>query len=158
MELLRQARWLALILLTVAPLASAGGDELVKAQLVANTTAIQPGQPFELGVLFRIAPGWHIYWKNAGDAGAPTTVEFKLADGFKVDALKFPAPFRFEMPGPIISFGYDDEVMLLATVTPPKNIAAGAKVPISANANWLVCKKSCIQGKVDLKLELPVLQ
>ena len=117
MELLRQARWLALIFLTVAPLASAGGNELVKAQLVANTTAIQPGQPFELAVLFRIAPGWHIYWKNAGDAGAPTTVEFKLPDGFKVDALKFPAPFRFEMPGPIISFGYEDEVMLFATVT-----------------------------------------
>ena len=39
--------------------------------LVSETDAIQPGQPFRIGLNLRMADGWHTYWKNPGDAGAP---------------------------------------------------------------------------------------
>jgi DsbC/DsbD-like thiol-disulfide interchange protein len=35
------------------------GQKLVEATLVADTTAIVPGQTFRLGLLLRMAPGWH---------------------------------------------------------------------------------------------------
>src|SRR6478672_9135605 len=46
----------------------AAGD-LVKASLLADTTAVQPGQPFKVGVLLKIAPQWHVYWQNPGEGG-----------------------------------------------------------------------------------------
>jgi len=48
------------------------GKELVKASLVADTSAIIPGKPFSVGLLLRMAPDWHTYWKYSGDAGLPT--------------------------------------------------------------------------------------
>ena len=50
------------------------GKELVKATLIADVSSIQPGQKFRLGVLYRIEPGWHIYWKYPGDSGIPTKI------------------------------------------------------------------------------------
>ena len=37
------------------------GSDLVQATLLADTTAIQPGHPFKVGVLLKIAPQWHVY-------------------------------------------------------------------------------------------------
>jgi thiol:disulfide interchange protein DsbD len=39
------------------------GRELVKAELLADTTAVVPGKPFTVGVLLKMAPHWHTYWK-----------------------------------------------------------------------------------------------
>src|SRR5690606_31554167 len=38
----------------------------VSTRLIADTTAIQPGVPFRLGVHFSPEPEWHIYWRYAG--------------------------------------------------------------------------------------------
>src|SRR5437867_4446565 len=54
------------------------GRELVKATLLADTSAIIPGKPFTAGMLLRMAPGWHTYWKFSGDAGLPTETKWKL--------------------------------------------------------------------------------
>jgi DsbC/DsbD-like thiol-disulfide interchange protein len=132
------------------------GEDLVKAQLLADVEQIQPGQPFTVGVLLRIEPKWHVYWKNPGDAGAPTRVQFKLPSGFSVSELSFPLPISFEQPGDISGYGYEDEVMLLATVTPPKKLEQGQTLRLHANASWLVCHDVCIMGAKDLSLELPV--
>src|SRR5271170_1748892 len=85
----------------------------VKTELFADVSAIQPGKPFWLGVRLSIDPGWHIYWKNAGDAGLPTRVKFTLPDGFSAGPLQFPTPHRFDQPGNIVAFGYEDSVLLL---------------------------------------------
>lgn len=41
------------------------------ATLVSDTDTVAPGTPLHLGLRLRIAPGWHTYWQNPGDAGAP---------------------------------------------------------------------------------------
>jgi DsbC/DsbD-like thiol-disulfide interchange protein len=48
------------------------GKELVKAELLADTNAIVTGKTFTIGLLLRMAPGWHTYWAFSGDAGLPT--------------------------------------------------------------------------------------
>lgn len=143
----------------VAVTSSSWADEppadLVKARLIADTTAVAPGQPFKVGVLLKITPGWHLYWINPGDGGVPTTVELKLPEGFTASALQYPTPSRFEDPGGLVSFGYSDSVMLVATITPPTTLASD-NIAISAEANWLVCEKVCVPGDVKLQLALPV--
>ena len=63
------------------------GRQLVKAQLVADTQHIEPGQKFRLGVLYTIVPKWHIYWQYAGDAGIPTQIDWQLPPGFQTGLL-----------------------------------------------------------------------
>ena len=59
------------------------GKELVRAELLADTNAIVPGKPFTVGLLLKMAPGWHTYWKFSGDAGLPTELKWKLPPGWK---------------------------------------------------------------------------
>ena len=136
-----------------AAAAQASADH-VQAELLANVTAIQPGKPFWLGVRLAIDPGWHVYWKNPGDAGLPTRVKLTLPDGFTADPLQFPTPSRFEQPGNIVVFGYENSVMLLTKVTPPPDLPANFQGQFQAAVTWLVCSDICVPGKAALNLTL----
>ena len=131
------------------------GRELVKAELLARTTAIVPGQPFTVGVLVKMVPGWHTYWKFPGDAGIPTEIKWKLPEGWKVGEIQWPIPLRLVEPGDIQIYGYHDEVLLMQEITPPASITEST-VKLSAEADWLVCEKICIPGGAPVQLDLPV--
>ena len=130
------------------------GKELVKATLLADTSAIVPGKSFSVGLLLRMAPGWHTYWKFSGDAGLPTEIKWKLPPGWKVGEIQWPIPLKTNDPGDIQTYGYQDEILLLQEITPPAKIDI-SPVKLSAEANWLVCEKICIPGGANLELELP---
>ena len=136
-------------------LAGARARPQVAAELLADVEAVQPGKAFTVGVLFRMLPGWHIYWKNPGDSGLPTSVRFGVAKGFQVGPLRWPVPARFDQPGRITGYGYRDAVLLLAEITPPKELPAGSAA-VSAEVAWLACKESCVLGRAKLHLSLPV--
>jgi len=129
------------------------GKELVKAVLISDVSAIQPGQKFRLGVLYNITPGWHIYWKYSGDSGIPTKIEWHLPQGFKADDLQWPLPLRDKEPGDLEVFDYTSEVLLFATVQAPDVLPPGP-ITIEAKTNWLVCQSLCVPGSAQLKLDL----
>ena len=130
------------------------GKELVKAELLADTNAIVPGKPFTIGLLLRMAPGWHTYWKFSGDAGLPTEIKWKLPPGWKVGEIQWPIPLKTTDPGDIQTYGYQDEVLLMQEITPPAAIS-DSTVKLAAEATWLVCERICIPGNASLQLELP---
>jgi thiol:disulfide interchange protein len=130
------------------------GKQLVKAELLADTAAVVPSKPFTVGLLLRMAPGWHTYWKFSGDAGLPTEVKWKLPEGWKVGEIRWPIPLKTTDPGDIQTYGYQDEVLLMQEITPPASIN-DSTVKLAAEANWLVCEKICIPGNANLQLELP---
>src|SRR5579864_176683 len=156
MRLLRQltVAACALLLVHAAAAQSYQGKELVKASLVADTSAIVAGKPFSVGLLLRMAPGWHTYWKFSGDAGLPTEIKWNLPPGWKVGEVQWPIPLKTNDPGDIQTYGYQDEVLLIQEITPPANIPA-SPVKLSAQADWLVCEKICIPGNAAVELELP---
>ena len=61
------------ILLSMA--GPAGVAERTKARLFLSASEARPGETVAAGVLHKMPPGWHTYWRNAGDSGTPTTVE-----------------------------------------------------------------------------------
>ncbi len=130
------------------------GKELVKAELVADTTAIVPEKKFTAGLLLRMAPGWHTYWKFSGDAGLPTEIKWKLPPGWKVGEIRWPIPLKTNDPGDIQTYGYQDEVLLMQEMIPPAKID-NSPVKLSAEASWLVCERICIPGSTSLQLEIP---
>ncbi|PYL59537.1 MAG: thiol:disulfide interchange protein [Verrucomicrobia bacterium] len=131
------------------------GKQLVKAELLADTTAVVPGKPFTVGLLLRMAPAWHTYWKFSGDAGLPTELKWKLPAGWKVGEIQWPIPLKTIDPGDIQTYGYVDEVLLMQEITPPAKLD-GSSAKLSADASWLVCEKICIPGSATLQMELPV--
>ena len=130
------------------------GKQLVKASLVADTNAVAPGKSFTVGLLLRMAPGWHTYWKFSGDAGLPTELKWKLPPGWKVGEIQWPIPLKLKDPGDIQTYGYSDEVLLMQAITPPDKIDSSS-VELAAEANWLVCERLCIPGSATLQLNLP---
>ena len=131
------------------------GKQLVKAELLADTNAVVPGKPFTVGLLLRMVPGWHTYWKFPGDAGIPTELKWKLPPGWKVGEIQWPIPLKLSEPGDIQIYGYHDEVLLMQEITPPASIG-DSTIKLAAEASWLVCEKICIPGNASLQLELPV--
>ena len=131
------------------------GKELVRSQLLADTNAIVPGKPFTVGLLLRMAPGWHTYWKFSGDAGLPTELKWKLPPGWKIGDIQWPIPLKTIDPGDIETYGYENEVLLMQEITPPPKLDVSS-AKLSTEANWLVCEKICIPGSATLQLDLPV--
>jgi thiol:disulfide interchange protein DsbD len=98
---------------------------------------------------------WHTYWKNPGDSGLPTKIEWNLPDGFVPGVIQWPYPKRFEESG-LVSFGYEGEVFIITQIEAPKAIKTGTNAKLSASVDWLVCKESCIPGHADLVIIMPV--
>jgi thiol:disulfide interchange protein len=152
---------LVLCALALAPtLAPALHAEPVKAahltvDLIARDNALVPGEPSQLGLYFRLDPGWHVYWINAGDSGEPPDMKWHLPDGITAGDMQFPAPRRLPL-GPLMDFGYEDSVMFPVPLTVASSVRPGTRAALSADVRWLVCREVCIPGKATLSLELPV--
>lgn len=128
----------------------------VRAELLADVSAIEPGKPFQLGVRLKMQHDWHVYWKNPGDSGLPVTVAPSGPSGFTFGAMQWPLPIEFDQPGDIAGYGYTDIVLFPLQVQAPATIAPGSKVRFAVKSSWLACKDVCIPGGATLELELPV--
>lgn len=131
------------------------GRVLVHTTLLADTTEVQPGKSFRLGVLFELAEGWHIYWRNPGDAGLKTDLVWEAPEGFSVGEMGWPVPQRVVEPGDLQVYAYKGTVLFFVDVLPPQEIQ-GSEVTFRVNANWLVCEAICIPGEGSMELTLPV--
>lgn len=125
----------------------------VDAALIAEVESIKPGQPFWVGMHQKITPGWHTYWRTPGDSGAASQLLWDLPAGFEASEIHWPFPERIPY-GPLVNFGYHDEVLLLVQITPPAVLTGD--VILAASARWLVCEEICIPEDANLTLTLPV--
>lgn len=126
----------------------------VQAGLVAEKTAALAGSPFAVGLRIIHDPHWHTYWRNPGDSGLPTTIEWQLPAGWKAGPIAWPTPKRLPV-GPLANFGFEGDLLLPVELTVPANTAPGP-VRITAKANWLVCKDVCIPGDAELAIVVNV--
>jgi thiol:disulfide interchange protein/DsbC/DsbD-like thiol-disulfide interchange protein len=159
LDRLRHAALTALAALAALMPLAAGAQPVradhVEAELVAATDAVVAGQPLRVGLRLNHDPHWHTYWRVPGDSGLPTQIAWTLPPGWTAAPIDWPVPKRLPI-GPLMNFGYEDEVLLLVQLTPPAGALPGARVDLAARADWLVCKDVCIPGGADLKLALPV--
>lgn len=129
--------------------------EHVEAELISENASVAPGEPFWVGVRFVMDEGWHIYWRNPGDSGMATSVEWVLPEGFKAGEIEWPAPGKFSSAG-FVTYGYQDSVLLLTRIEPASHLAPGSQVTLGARAAWLSCGDICISGEAELSHILSV--
>ena len=126
----------------------------VRAELVAHAPeGVAPGQPMWLGLKLEHKKDWHTYWKNPGDSGLPTTMEWQLPAGVSAGEIRWPTPAKLPI-GPLLNFGYDGTLLLPVPVTVSPDFK-GQSLDIKLHAEWLVCKDVCIPESGDFTLKLP---
>jgi thiol:disulfide interchange protein DsbD len=124
-------------------------------QLVNEEFAVYAPDAIDAGLYFKLEPGWHIYWKNAGDSGEPPRIQWDLPSGVHAEDMQFPAPKRLPL-GPLMDFGYENEVLFPVRLTVDASHKPSTTIPLKAKVSWLVCREVCIPGKANLELDVPV--
>ncbi len=141
--------------LTRAADLASGTTNLVKATLHADALAVVPGGEFKLGIHLKMKPHWHTYWVNPGESGEATKIKLTGPAGFEFGAVQWPLPQAIESFG-AITYGYEDEVLLIVPVKVSKDVPAGKTAEIAAHVGWLACHDTCIEGEAKLKMTLPI--
>ncbi len=119
----------------------------------ATTQSANTGGPIQTVIHMKVEAGWHTYWKNPGEGGIPIQIEAKLAEGWTLGEIQYPAPKRFTT-GELPSIGYEGEIFLPVTIYPAKGAVGDGKLPeIKATLSWLTCNESsCVPGEAELTL------
>jgi thiol:disulfide interchange protein DsbD len=126
----------------------------VRVELLVVPQGLNPGESADAGLHFKLEPGWHIYWKNPGDAGLAPQVSWTLPQGITAGPMQFPAPKRLPLV-PLMDFGYEDEVLFPLKLHVANGVNAGS-VTLHAKVDWLVCRERCIPGKAELEVNREV--
>jgi thiol:disulfide interchange protein DsbD len=79
-----------LLLLWLAPGVHAAAKTRVS--LILSHSAGKPGDTITGALRVVSEPGWHTYWRNPGDVGTATAVQWQLPPGITTDAIQWPIP------------------------------------------------------------------
>jgi len=126
------------------------GRPRVRARLLQHPD--DTGSTIRVGLLLELAPGWHVYWKNPGETGLPTTARLRAA-GARVAPVAWPAPSLFrEGEDAIVAFGYEDRALLSSEVA----LAPGSGSPprLTVELDLLICRDECIPAHLELERTL----
>jgi len=120
---------------------SAQQKTLAEARLVVDSYSIPKDSIISIGVLVTLKDDWHIYWKNPGDSGIPTEIEFRLPHGIANSEIEFPIP-EVIASDDIINYGYEHQVLFISNLKIPK-LLKSKDLNISAKITSLICKDIC---------------
>ena len=132
--------------------------ERVRAELMAYAPeGVAPGKQVWLGLQLTHQPEWHTYWKNSGDSGLPTQLDWTLPAGVVAGDITWPVPKKIPL-GVLANYGYDGTVLLPVplTISPDfKPSLFGSDLDVKLKAHWLVCKKECVPEDGEFALKIP---
>lgn len=120
-------------------------------RLVAGVEGVGELAEIPLGLQFRMAEGWKIYWRSPGDAGYPPAIDWSGSENLAQADIAWPAPMRFSILG-FETVGYEKQVVL--------PIAAGLRRPgealrLEAHVDYLTCAEICVPYTATLHLAIP---
>ncbi len=130
-----------------------------RTELLAHAPeGVSPGQPVWVGLQIRHKAHWHTYWKNPGDSGLPTVLEWTLPPGVLAGEIAWPIPKKISV-GPLVNYGFEDTLLLAVPLTigpdfkPP---LLGDALTVKLRASWLICKTECIPEEGEYTLRIPL--
>ena len=146
---------LALMALPGTAWAAFGASDWVRTdqtevRLIAAQSAVGEEEEIRLGLHFKLAPGWKVYWRSPGEAGFPPAIDWTGSGNLAAAEILWPAPRRFTVLG-LDTMGYKDEVVfpINATLSRP-----GDAVDLNARVDYLTCNEICVPYQATLRLAL----
>jgi len=129
-----------------------------RVELIAERTSVMPGETVQAALKMDLDPGWHVYWRNAGDAGLPPQLvhrDTSTIPGGAIGDFLWPIPELLPVvDGEIMDYGYSDQVILPFSLMIPA--AASSTVRLDVVADYLICEDICIPEYADVSLVLDV--
>ncbi|HXR46357.1 MAG TPA: protein-disulfide reductase DsbD domain-containing protein [Candidatus Limnocylindrales bacterium] len=122
-------------------------------QLLLSADTARPGDTIWAGVDMKMDPDWHTYWKNPGEAGMATKIQWQLPPGVTAGDIQWPLPEKLP-PAEVTTYGYNNEVVLLIPLKVAADLKPGMALDLKANVSWLECKEECIPGKAAVEVQL----
>ena len=146
---------LAALLMLISPSLSATSEWFNHnhgaVRLISANAGSGNGQTIDLGLQFRMRPGWKIYWRSPGDAGFPPQISWIGSTNFAGATILWPAPRRFSVLG-LETLGYKKEVVFPIKA---ELFERDKAVKLSARVRFLTCDDICVPYETILKLMLP---
>ena len=128
----------------------------IEAELVPMSQWAAPGSTAIVAVRQEIEPGWHTYWRNPGDSGGATTLNWSLPSGVVAGDILWPVPQRQRLQD-LMNYGYSGEVFLPVPIEIPADARPGSVLPLVVRALFLVCSaEMCVPDELTLRLNLSV--
>ena len=144
----------ASLISVVAP-ASSVTTENVTAHLLLEHDSVAPGSTTHALLKIDIRDGWHTYWRNPGDSGEATRIEWNETELATPGDIQWPAPYAIPFGG-FVNYGYEGIADHLIPIEISEDVRAGNTVVLDAKATWLVCEEICIPETGEFKIEVPV--
>jgi thiol:disulfide interchange protein DsbD len=129
----------------------------VRAELFAQAPdGVGAGKTVWLGLQIKHQPHWHTYWKNPGDSGLPTVLQWTLPTGVVAGDIAWPTPQRIPV-GTMANYGYSDTILLPVPLTIANSFqpTPGGDLEVRLAASWLVCRQECIPQDGSFVLRVP---
>lgn len=115
--------------------------------------SIAPSDSFWLALRIELQSNWHTYWKNSGEAGCATSIEWHLPKELEVVEVKWPTPKRF-IEESTVAFGYDESFVILVKLQAKQAIS---EKKVQATLRWVACNHgNCIPGESFVERALPI--
>jgi len=146
-------RLLLLLLLALAP--AAFGAAKTEVKVLLSHLSAPAGQTITGALQIKSEEGWHTYWRNPGDAGLPTTVEWELPPGVSFGAFEWPVPKK-KVLTKLHAYVYEGEILLLFPVVIAPH-AQPQTVALKGAASWLECSdKTCVPQDAPVESSLAI--
>ncbi|UQV17184.1 hypothetical protein MU852_09385 [Brevundimonas albigilva] len=115
-----------------------------------------PGSTLIVAVRQDIQPGWHTYWRNPGDSGGPTTLDWTLPAGVRAGEIVWPLPERQRLQS-LVNYGYSGSVLLPVPIEVPASARPGQVLALRTQALFMVCSdQMCVPDELPLALDIEV--
>jgi len=154
----------ALILLLLTLLAANGalaqlptpGKNAIASRLVAESDTPAAGSTLTLALVMTPDKGWHGYWKNPGDSGIETQIDWRLPNGVTAGPIQYPVPERLIVSG-LMNYVYEGPYAQLVELRIPSGLAPGTRLPLRGKMDYLACTKEiCVPESAEIALDLTV--
>lgn len=125
-----------------------------KAALLLSHDAARAGDVVTAAVRLQMAPGWHTYWRNSGESGSPTKIEWELPAGIAAGEILWPVPEKDALDG-LTTYIHHGEIFLLVPLTIGSGVTA-VPAEIKAKVSWIECEKQCVPGGGNVSATLTI--
>jgi thiol:disulfide interchange protein DsbD len=143
---------LSVFLFPIARAADPAAQTTVKLLLSHDT--VRPGDTVMAALEITSNPDWHTYWRNPGDAGLATSIEWELPDGMTAGAIQWPVPKKTELLQ-LGSYAYEGTEFLLIPITVGSTVPAGT-LQLKGRVAWLECEKTCNPRNAEVQASLTI--
>ncbi|MDH5189050.1 MAG: protein-disulfide reductase DsbD family protein [Rhodospirillaceae bacterium] len=125
--------------------------EHTQVRLISALDTIGNDTNVTIGLHFKLNPEWKVYWRSAGDAGYPPSIDWTGSENLAEATMRWPIPERFSILG-FETLGYKKEIVFPISI---KLKNSNQDLSIKANVDYLACAELCIPYEARLEIFIP---